>query len=465
MPVSPAPPQLVSIDPSTGREIARYPVHGADEVESRLARAAAAFAVWRGVPVAERARRLAAAATALRARRDELARLAVHEMGKPLTAAEAEVDKCADTFDWYAGRAPDLLSAHPVVEAGDGVSVRFQPLGVVLAVMPWNFPYWQAVRFAAPALAAGNVGLLKPASNVAGCALALERTLADAGLADGIFQTLLMRGEAVPGLMSDRRIAAATLTGSEAAGASLAAAAGRQLKKTVLELGGADPFIVLPSADLAAAARTAVRARAVNNGQSCIAAKRFIVHDAAWDGFVGPFVVGLEALRVGDPADRATEVGPLATAAQRDELERQVRDILAAGGRLLTGGHRLPGAGWFYPPTAIAEPPVDSPAGREELFGPVAVIFRAASLEAALALANDSPYGLGAAVWTASRAEAEQAAATLQVGTVQINGMVASDPRLPFGGVKRSGYGRELGEWGLREFTNIQTVRLEGDLQ
>lgn len=456
---------LVSIDPTTGAELARRPEHTPAELEARLANAAATFPAWRRTPVAERSARLTSIAAGLRARRRELAELAVREMGKPIAAAEAEVDKCAATFDWYAGEAARLLAPLPVAVAGSECRVRYDPLGAILAVMPWNFPYWQAVRFAAPALAAGNVGLLKPASNVTGCALALEETFAAAGVPAGVFQLLLVRGERAASLADDPRIAAVTLTGSEAAGAAVGAVAGAALKKVVLELGGADPFLVLPSADLAGAARAAVAARTVNNGQSCIAAKRFYVHTSAWDGFVPAFVRGLAALRVGDPMDPATELGPLAGAALRDELARQVRESLGGGAILLTGGHALPGPGFFFAPTAIAEPPADSPAAREELFGPVAAIFRVADLDEAIARANDSPFGLGAAVWTGERSEAERAAAELEVGTVRVNGIVASDPRLPFGGVKRSGHGRELGEWGLREFVNVKSVQLGGELR
>ncbi|GMU64332.1 MAG: succinate-semialdehyde dehydrogenase [Acidobacteriota bacterium] len=449
---------LISIDPATGRERARYEEHPAAELERRLERSAAAFRRWRQVPATGRAASLARAAAALRARREELAALAVGEMGKTIGAARAELDKCARTLDWYAAHAPALLRPRPVATEAAASRVRFDPLGPVLAVMPWNFPYWQVVRFAAPALAAGNTALVKHASNVTGCALALESVYAEAGLPDGVFQALLAGSDAVAGLIADRRIAAVTLTGGERAGVAVGEASGRALKKHVLELGGSDPFLVLPSADLPRAVAAAVAARAVNNGQSCIAAKRFLIHEAIWEPFVERFTAAFTALAVGDPADPATELGPLATEAIRAELDRQVRATVAAGGRLLAGGAPLPGPGWFYPATVIAEPPPDSPALAEELFGPVAPLIRVPDLDRAIALANASDLGLGAAVWTRDPAEAARAEAELEAGSVFVNAVVASDPRLPFGGVKRSGHGRELGEAGLLEFVNVKTV-------
>lgn len=449
---------LISIDPATGRERARYEPHSAAELERRLERSAVAFRRWRQVPATGRAASLARAAAALRARREELAALAVGEMGKTIGAAGAELDKCARTLDWYAARAPALLQPRAVETEAAASRVRFDPLGPVLAVMPWNFPYWQVVRFAAPALAAGNTALVKHASNVTGCALALESVFAEAGLPDGVFQALLTGSDAVAGLIADRRIAAVTLTGGERAGVAVGEASGRALKKHVLELGGSDPFLVLPSADLPRAVAAAVAARAVNNGQSCIAAKRFLIHEAIWEPFVERFTAAFSALAVGDPADPATELGPLATEAIRAELDRQVRATVAAGGRLLAGGAPLPGPGWFYPATVIAEPPTDSPALAEELFGPVAPLIRVPDLDRAIAAANASDLGLGAAVWTRDPAEAARAEAELEAGSVFVNAVVASDPRLPFGGVKRSGHGRELGEAGLLEFVNVKTV-------
>jgi succinate-semialdehyde dehydrogenase/glutarate-semialdehyde dehydrogenase len=454
---------IASVDPATGATLERFEPHDAAEIERRLALAASAFAAWKLRPVAERCRTLAVAARVFEGSKRRLAEIATREMGKTLAAAEAEVAKCSWALAWYAENAQRLLAPVAVDSDARSSSVRFDPLGVVLAVMPWNFPFWQVVRFAAPALAAGNVGLLKHASNVPRCALALEAAFRDAGLPDGCFQTLLVGGEAVAGVIADPRVAAATLTGSEPAGAAVAAAAGASVKKVVLELGGSDPFVVLPSADVARAAEVAVKARTINNGQSCIAAKRFVVHSDVYDEFERRFVDGMRALTVGDPMDRATDVGPLATAAIRDELHAQVRASVAGGGRLLLGGEPASGPGWFYPPTVIADPPAETPAAAEELFGPVAALFRVASLDEAIALANRTPFGLGAAVWTRDESEIERAVTGIEAGSVFVNGMVASDPRLPFGGVKRSGHGRELSQWGLHEFVNVKTVWIGGE--
>jgi succinate-semialdehyde dehydrogenase/glutarate-semialdehyde dehydrogenase len=345
---------------------------------------------------------------------------------------------------------------------GEQAWVEFHPIGVVLAVMPWNFPFWQVIRFAAPALCAGNVGLLKHASNVPQCALALEDLVASAGAPSGVFQAMLVGSDVVASLINDARVEAVTLTGSNAAGASVGAAAGRAIKKSVLELGGSDPFIVMPSTDVDAAATMAVKARAINNGQSCIAAKRFIVADAVWDQFINKFVAGIRALVVGDPMNEATEIGPLATKAIRDDLHSQVERSVLAGARVLTGGKSRSGAGWYYEPTVIVDAPANSAVLTEETFGPVAAVIRARDAGHAIDLANQSQFGLGAAIWTRDAAEARRFATELDVGTVVINGMVASDARLPFGGVKRSGYGRELAAFGLREFVNIKTIRAKG---
>jgi succinate-semialdehyde dehydrogenase/glutarate-semialdehyde dehydrogenase len=383
------------------------------------------------------------------------------EMGKLLGAAIDEAKKCAVGCRYYAENGARLLAPEVVRDAaGERDMVVYQPLGAVLAVMPWNFPFWQVIRFAAPALIAGNVALLKHASNVPQCALALEDLFRRAGAPEGVFQTLLIGSDAVPAIIADPRVAGVTLTGSEPAGRLVAATAGRHLKKTVLELGGSDPFIVMPSADLERTVGMAVKARMVNNGQSCIAAKRFIVADAIYDRFAPRFVAAVGALHVGDPAAPGTELGPLATPAIVDALAAQVEQSVAAGARLLTGGHRLDRRGNFYAPTVLAEVPRAAPAFSDELFGPVASLFRVADIDAAIRLANDSGFGLGASAWTRDPAEAARFVEEIDAGMVFINEQVVSDPRLPFGGVKRSGYGRELGALALREFVNAKTVRM-----
>jgi succinate-semialdehyde dehydrogenase/glutarate-semialdehyde dehydrogenase len=453
---------FAAIDPATGRTLREYPAHGAAAVEAALEGARAAATTWGRTPVRRRAELLLAAAERLEAEKRALAETMTREMGKPIRAAVAEVEKCALACRFYAERAPGWLADEPVDAGAVSSFVRYEPLGCVLAVMPWNFPLWQVFRFAAPALAAGNVALLKHASNVPGSALAIERLLADAGFPAGVFQTLLVDRDSVGGLIDDPRIAAVTLTGSVEAGASVAARAGAAIKKCVLELGGSDAFVVLPSADLEAAAATAVRARTINNGQSCIAAKRFVVHRAVHDAWLERFVAGMAALRVGDPMDEATDVGPLATRAIRDGLVAQVERSAAAGAKVLLGGRVPDGPGDFYPPTVLVDAPPDSPAAREELFGPVATVFRADDLDHAIALANHPVFGLGAAAWTRDGAEIDRLTRDLEAGTVTINGMVQSDPRLPFGGIKRSGYGRELSIHGLREFVNVKAVRIDG---
>ncbi|HEX7121453.1 MAG TPA: NAD-dependent succinate-semialdehyde dehydrogenase [Gemmatimonadaceae bacterium] len=447
---------LTSVNPATGETLATFPTLSSDDLEQRLACAASAAPRWAARPVAERARLLAALGEQLERDKERLGRLMTLEMGKTLRSAIEEAAKCALACRYYAEHAARFLEPEPVDADGE---VRFRPLGTVLAIMPWNFPFWQVIRCAAPALAAGNVVLLKHASNVPQCALALEELFLRAGFPEGAFQTLLVGVEPVNDIIADPRVHAVSLTGSEAAGRAVGAAAGRHLKKSVLELGGSDPFIVLPTADVARAAEVAVAARIVNNGQSCIAAKRFIVVDAVADEFQRLFVERMRALKVGDPMADDTQVGPLATAKGASNLEAQVRETVAQGATLLLGGQRLPGPGNYFAPTVLADIPDGSPAATQELFGPVASIFRARDADHALAIANDSTFGLGAAVWTNDPVEADRFANEIETGLVFINGMVASDPRFPFGGVKASGYGRELGPWGLREFVNIKTVR------
>jgi succinate-semialdehyde dehydrogenase/glutarate-semialdehyde dehydrogenase len=380
------------------------------------------------------------------------------EMGKPIGAAVAEAEKCAWVCRYYAENAAQFLADEEIATNAARSLVHYEPLGPVLAIMPWNFPFWQVFRFAAPALMAGNVGLLKHASNVPQCALAIEEIFKRAGFPPNAFQALLIGSERVAGILDDERIKAVTLTGSGPAGSQVASHAGKRIKKSVLELGGSDPFIVMPSADLERAIATAVTARTINNGQSCIAAKRFIVHADLYAEFERRFVAGMQALRVGDPLDPGTQIGPLATSAIRDELHAQVKASLAQGARLLTGGEMRKGPGNFYPPTVLVDVPPGSPAACEELFGPVAALFRAADLDQAIQLANASAFGLGASAWTRVPQEQQRFIDELQAGSVFINGMVASDPRLPFGGVKESGYGRELSVFGIREFVNIKTI-------
>ncbi len=449
---------IASVNPADGRTLKNFEAASTAEIEAALALAEATFRIWRTVPVLERALPMRRAAEILDEDKRRFAEIMTREMGKPIAAAIAEVEKCASVCRYYAEHAAAFLAPEEIATDAGRSYVRYDPLGCVLAVMPWNFPFWQVLRFAAPTLMAGNVGILKHASNVPQAALAIAEVFERAGFPPGAFQTLLAGSAAVARLIEDPRVAAVTLTGSEGAGVAVGRAAGAQIKKAVLELGGSDPFIVLPSADLAKAAATAVKARTINNGQSCIAAKRFIVHAAVYEEFAGRFVAGMAALVVGDPMDPVTEVGPLATAAIRDELGRQVERSVAAGARVLLGGQALAGPGNFYPPTVLAEPAPGSPAWDDELFGPVATLFKVADLDAAIALANHKVFGLGASAWTNDRAEQERLAVELEAGSVFLNGMVKSDPRLPFGGIKRSGFGRELGLAGIREFVNVKTV-------
>jgi succinate-semialdehyde dehydrogenase/glutarate-semialdehyde dehydrogenase len=446
---------IATINPATGDTVRTFDALSEDEVASRLERAREAFHQWRVTPVGERAAIVRRAGEILEKDKDRYGRLMTLEMGKPLKAAVEEAAKCALACRYYAQHA----SAFVAPERVDADEVLFQPLGVLLAIMPWNFPFWQVIRFAAPALCAGNVGILKHASNVPQCALAIEELFTDAGAPPGVFQTLLIGSERVDSIIADERIAAVTLTGSEPAGRQVAATAGKSLKKTVLELGGSDAFVVMPSADIPSAADVAVKARTINNGQSCIAAKRFIVHERVADEFTKRFVEKMESLRVGDPMQADTDIGPLATRQIADDLEKQVAESVRRGARILTGGKRISGPGNYFEPTILTDVPADSPAYCEELFGPVAALFRARDLDDAIRIANDTTFGLAAAAWTQDQNESDRFIRDLEAGTVFINGMVASDPRFPFGGVKRSGYGRELGPWGLREFVNIKTVR------
>src|ERR1035441_7086387 len=449
---------IASINPATGATLRTFEPLTENQIEDRLQRAAAAYQSYRRTSFVERARWLNAAAEILESEKDRLGRVMTLEMGKNIGAARAEVAKCAGACRYYVEHGERLLADEPV-DAGAGRSfIRYEPIGPVLAVMPWNFPFWQVFRFAAPALMAGNVGLLKHSSNVPQCALAIEDILRRACFPEGAFQTLLIGAAQTASVLADDRVAAATLTGSEPAGRSVAAQCGDRIKKTVLELGGSDPFIVMPSADLDEAISTAVKARTINNGQSCIAAKRFIVADGIYEAFERRFVETMQALKVGDPMAPTTDVGPLATSAIREELHLQVARAVASGARLLLGGRMIGGPGYFYEPTVLAGLPRQSDVFREELFGPVAMLFRVKDVAEAIELANDSPFGLGSSVWTRDAAEQSRFIDEIQAGAVFVNGMVASDPRLPFGGVKRSGYGRELGVFGIREFVNVKTV-------
>ena len=459
---------ISSVNPATGEVLHSFDSLNSAELEERLARAAEAFREHRLTSFTERAQRMLRAAEILEGEKKSFARTMTLEMGKPISAAVQEAEKCAWVCRYYAEHAEQHL-ADEVVETNATKSyVRYQPLGIVLAVMPWNFPFWQVFRFAAPALMAGNVGLLKHASNVPQCALAIEDIFRRAGFADGVFQTLLIGSDAVEQVLEDSRVAAATLTGSEPAGRSVASIAGKQIKKTVLELGGSDPFVVMPSANLDEAVATAVKARTINNGQSCIAAKRFIVHEQIYDRFETDFVAAMKQLRIGDPLDEKTDIGPLATPQILKDLEEQVNVSVAQGAKLLTGGQRpkLSGdlaRGNFYEPTVLADIPKDAPASCDETFGPVASLFRVGTIDQAIELANATSFGLGSSAWTNDPSERERLINELDAGSVFLNGMVASDPRLPFGGVKHSGYGRELSYFGIREFVNVKTVWIKSE--
>jgi len=449
---------LRSIDPSNGNELATFPELDAAGIEADVERAYSSRHAWRDAGMDLRTALLRSVAGVLRAEKSRFAALMTAEMGKPIVEAEAEVEKCAWSATWIADNAARLLADEPIESTATKSYVRYQPLGVILAVMPWNFPFWQAFRAGLPALAAGNVMLLKHASNVPQCALAIEDVFREAGVPKGVFQTLLIGPKPVAGIIADRRVAGVTLTGSEAAGELVASAAGKALKKSVLELGGSDPFIVLEDADVKTAATVACRARNQNNGQSCIAAKRFIVAEPIADEFEELFSKAVAALKVGDPTDRANQVGPLARPDLIDDLERQVKESISKGAKVLAGGKRLNNGGNFFEPTVLAGVKPGMPVYNEETFGPVAAVIRVRDAEEALRVANDTDFGLGSSIWTSDVERGQMMAERVEAGLVFINGIVASDARLPFGGVKRSGYGRELSAAGIREFTNIQTV-------
>ncbi len=450
---------IATINPATGQPVKSFEPLSDSQIEAKLQLAAATFPAFRKLSFADRAGMMNKAAAILESDKEELGRLMTLEMGKTLRSAVDEAVKCAWACRYYAENAERFLADEEVATNAKRSYVKYQPLGVVLAIMPWNFPFWQVFRFIAPGLMAGNVGLLKHASNVPQCALKIEEILRRAGFPEGAFQTLLIGAKQVDKILSDPRVAAATLTGSEGAGVEVGVSAAKRIKKVVLELGGSDPFIVMPSADLDLAVDTAVKARVINNGQSCIAAKRFIVADPVADRFESAFVARMAALKMGDPMEAATDLGPLSSAAAVATLQTDVEATVKAGAKVLTGGKPVEGPGSFYPPTVLTNIPKDSPAYHEELFGPVACIYRVPDIDAAIRLANDSRFGLGASAWTNDPAEQGRFANEIESGMVFINRMVVSDPRLPFGGVKWSGHGRELGgSHGIREFTNIKTV-------
>ena len=449
---------IESINPADGIVLRRFDPLNNEAIRQKIALASDAFREYQAVPLEHRALCMRKLAAMLEHETEELAAIITQEMGKPLHAARQEVLKCALGCRYYADHAGRILSPESIPTEADQSYVRWDPLGVILAVMPWNFPFWQVFRFLAPALMAGNVGLLKHSSNVPQCAITIEALVRRAGFPRGTFQTLLIESHQVESVLADERIAAVTVTGSEAAGRAVAAQAGWLIKKSVLELGGSDPFIVMGSADLNVAVETGVRARCVNSGQSCIAAKRFIVADEIYEEFESRFVAGMEAMRIGDPLKEDTDIGPLATAGVVSDLEAQVKTAVQAGARILTGGQRMVGAGNYFEPTVLVGVPRTCPVYREELFGPVAMLFRAAHLDEAIQLANDTPFGLSASAWTRDQDEQQRFTRELQCGAVFINAIVASDPRLPFGGIKHSGYGRELSAAGMREFLNAKTV-------
>ncbi len=449
---------IASTNPATGEKLKEFSAFSGAEIEKRLKRAEHAFQQHRRESFPKRAQLLVSVATLLEREKKDLARMMTLEMGKLFRASVEEIEKCARGCRYYAENAERFLEDEAAQTNARRSYVHYEPMGPILAIMPWNFPFWQVFRFAAPALMAGNVGILKHAANVPQCALAIEQLFCRAGFDEGVFQTLLIETDQVEKLIVDPRIKAVTLTGSEKAGSAVGSAAAREIKKTVLELGGSDPFIVMPSADFGLAVSTAVKARTINTGQSCIAAKRFFIADKIYNNFLEKFVEQMRTLKVGDPFDETTQIGPLATEQILNGVHEQVQKSMAAGAKLLTGGNRIAGPGFFYEPTVLAGVPRESPAYREEVFGPVAAVFRVRDPEEAIEMANDSRFGLAASAWTNEPVEQELFASELESGMVFINAMSASDPRLPFGGVKRSGVGRELGAHGIREFMNAKTI-------
>jgi len=449
---------IASINPATGEKLKEFKPQDDAQIEKTLRKAAAAFEKHRRQPFPRRADLMMTVATLLQQEKQELARTVTLEMGKLFRDSVAEIEKCALGCRFYGENAERFLEDESAQTNARRSYLHYEPMGPVLAIMPWNFPFWQVFRFAAPALMAGNVGILKHAANVPQCALAIEQLFCRAGFDEGVFQTLLIEAEQAEKVIVDPRVKAVTLTGSERAGSIVSSVAAREIKKSVLELGGSDPFIVMPSADFGLAVSTAVKARTINTGQSCIAAKRFFIADKVYDKFLDQFVEQMRTLKVGDPFDETTEIGPLANEHILNGVHEQVQKSIAIGAKLLTGGNRIAGPGFFYEPTVLVDVPRDAPAFREEVFGPVAAVLRVGNAAEAIELANDSPFGLGASAWTSDETEQELFASELQSGMVFINSMVASDPRLPFGGIKRSGFGRELGAAGIREFMNAKTI-------
>lgn len=456
---------FTSINPATGETVTTYPELDADGIEMALTRADACFRSWRDSPLERRTELLTKIADAWEANKQHLAETATKEMGKTLASAIAEVEKCISGFRHYAKAGPSYLEPTTVQTASGHAVARWLPMGPVLAVMPWNFPYWQVVRFLAPTIMAGNVALLKHASNVQGCAALIQQMMGAAGAPDGLFQNLAIKSDKVSAIIADERVVAVTLTGSEGAGAQVAQAAGRALKKVVLELGGSDPLIVMPSADLDLAAKTAVTARTQNAGQSCICAKRMIVHADVYDAFLEKFEAGMKALKVGDPMEKETGMGPLSSVAQRDTVLEQVARAVSEGATLRFGAEKIEREGAWMTPGVLTDMDPESDVAKEEVFGPVAAVYKVADIDAAIALANDVPYGLGSAVWTTDEAEIERFARDIQAGMTAVNALLVSTPEAPFGGVKLSGHGRELGPWGMHEFMNLKAVMFGKDVQ